>query len=122
MTLPVRLFTLLTTLAVLLTGVIPQGWMPTTGNDGKVLLVLCTGDGPVEQWVDLDPSDPIRDDTDQRVPCPFSGLTTDVSLPLAGDVILLTALIQPLWVHRDFTHRSAGFYPHYDARAPPISS
>jgi len=122
MRLPIRLFTLLTTLALLLTGAIPQGWMPAMGNDGKVLLVLCTGEGTVEQWVDLDPSDPIHDDTDHRVMCPFAGLTADVDLPAVGAILPFVASIRPRWTHRDFTHRSAGFHSRYDARAPPVFS
>ncbi|WP_254441335.1 DUF2946 domain-containing protein [Ruegeria atlantica] len=122
MTLPLRLFALLTTLALLLTGVIPQGWMPTMGNDGKVLLVLCTGEGTVEQWVDLNPDDPRHDDTDERAMCPFAGLTADVALTTVGDTMPFEATIQPRWVHHDFTHRSAGFYARYDARAPPVFS
>ncbi|CUK15061.1 hypothetical protein RUE5091_03833 [Ruegeria denitrificans] len=120
MNLPVRFFTLLTTLALLLTGVFPQGWMPAMGNDGKVLLVLCTSDGMVEQWVDLEPRGPMHDDTDNRPLCPFVGLTADVDLPTIESIIPFTASIQPRWVHRDFTHRNAGFYARYDARAPPF--
>ncbi|MEX0285146.1 MAG: DUF2946 domain-containing protein [Paracoccaceae bacterium] len=119
---PVRLLTLLTTLALLATGVIPQGWMPTMGDDGKVLLVLCTGDGIVEQWVNLDPDDPVHEDTDTRTMCPFAGLTADVDLPLIGGIVPYGATIQPRWVHQDFTHRSAGFHTRYDARAPPFFS
>ncbi|MES0827487.1 DUF2946 domain-containing protein [Ruegeria sp. SCP11] len=122
MSLPIRLFALLTTLALLLTGAIPQGWMPAMGNDGKVLLVLCTGEGTVEQWVDLDPSEPIHDEGDQRTMCPFAGLSADITFPTIGSIIPFAASIQPRWAHRDFTHRSAGFYARYDARAPPAFS
>ncbi|SLN56456.1 DUF2946 family protein [Ruegeria meonggei] len=122
MTLSLRLLTLLTVLALLLTGAIPQGWMPTMGDDGKVLLVLCTGEGTVEQWVDLDPDDPIHDNTDERAMCPFAGLTADVDFPSVGAITPFTATIQPRWTHLEFTHRSAGFHARYDARAPPLFS
>ncbi|MCG7522257.1 DUF2946 domain-containing protein [Ruegeria sp. Ofav3-42] len=117
-----RLFPLLTLLALLLTSAIPQGWMPAMGNDGKVLLVLCTGEGTVEQWVDLDPDDPVHDDTDSRIMCPFAGMTADINLPSVGEIVPFTAPIQARWTHRDFTHRSAGFYTRYDARGPPLIS
>ena len=117
-----RIFPLLTLLALLLTSAIPQGWMPAMGNDGKVLLVLCTGEGTVEQWVDLDPSDPVHDDTDSRAMCPFAGLTADIDLPAVGSIVPFTASVLPRWTHLDFTHRSAGFYTRYDARGPPLFS
>ncbi|WP_152563327.1 DUF2946 domain-containing protein [Ruegeria halocynthiae] len=119
MILAARFFTLLTALALLATAAIPQGWMPAMGDDGKVLLVLCTGEGAVEQWVDLDPADPVHDDTDQRIMCPFAGLTADAELPAVGLIVPFDASIQPRWTHRDFTHRSAGFHARYDARGPP---
>ncbi|WP_170334051.1 DUF2946 domain-containing protein [Ruegeria arenilitoris] len=122
MSLPVHLFAVLTTLAIALTGTIPQGWMPAKNTDGKVLLVLCTGEGTVEQWVDLDAEDPIHDEVDQRIMCPFAGLTTNVDLPTVGAILPFGASIQPRWSHRDFTHRSAGFHSRYDARAPPVFS
>ncbi|WP_170419424.1 DUF2946 domain-containing protein [Ruegeria atlantica] len=117
-----RLFPVLTLAAIVLTSAIPQGWMPAMGSDGKVLLVICTGEGTVEQWVDLDPDGPVHDDTDSRTLCPFAGLTSDAQLPLVGATIPFAAVIQPRWVHRDFTHRSAGFYARYDARGPPFFS
>ncbi len=117
-----RIFPILTLLAIVLTGAIPQGWMPAMGSDGKVLLVICTGDGTVEQWVDLNPGDPVHDDTDSRAMCPFAGLTADTHLPSVGEIVPFAAKIQPRWIHRDFTHRSAGFYARYDARGPPIFS
>lgn len=115
-------FSVLTVLAVLVTGSIPQSWMPAMGNDGKVLLVLCSGAGAVEEWVDLDGEDPVHDDTDERVLCPFAGLTADLGVPAVGDIIPFVTPIKPRWSQRDFTHRSAGFYPHYDARGPPVFS
>lgn len=117
-----RIFPFLTLLALMLTSAIPQGWMPAMGGDGKVLLVICTGEGTVEQWVDLDPDGPMHDDTDLRAMCPFAGLTADIHLPSVGATVPFAATIQPHWDHRDFTHRSAGFYARYDARGPPIFS
>ena len=49
-----RLPSLLVVIALAVAGLIPAGWMPGTAQDGKVLLVICTGTGPVETWVDLD--------------------------------------------------------------------
>ncbi|WP_254439291.1 DUF2946 domain-containing protein [Ruegeria arenilitoris] len=117
-----RIFPVLTVIALVLTSAIPQGWMPAMGSDGKVLLVICTGEGTVEQWVDLNTDEPVHDDTDQRILCPFAGLSSDIVLPSVGAVVPFAASIQPRWNHRDFTHRSAGFYTRYDARAPPLFS
>ncbi|WP_170332187.1 DUF2946 domain-containing protein [Ruegeria arenilitoris] len=117
-----RILGVLTLLALAITGAIPQGWMPARGHDGKILLVLCTGEGTVEQWVDLDPSDPIHDETDERVMCPFAGLTADATVPEHKVILPFEMPIQPRWSHEDFTHRSAGFFARYDARAPPLHS
>ncbi len=119
MTLILRVFSVLTLLALLAISAIPQGWMPAQGNDGKILLVLCTGEGTVEQWVDLDPDDPIHDEHDTRSMCPFGGLTADANLPGFESIIPADFQLQPRWDHSDFTHRSAGFYARYDARGPP---
>lgn len=119
MTLILRAIGALILLAVLTTGAIPQGWMPAQGNDGKILLVLCTGEGTVEQWVDLDADQPVHDDSDTRIMCPLAGLTADASIPGITMVIPADFHIQSRWDHSDFTHRSAGFYTRYDARGPP---
>ncbi|MES0863247.1 DUF2946 domain-containing protein [Ruegeria sp. SCPT10] len=119
MTLILRAIGALTLLALLTTGAIPQGWMPAQDNNGKILLVLCTGEGTVEQWVDLDADEPVHDDGDTRIMCPFAGLTADANIPSYSVIIPADLHIQPRWDHSDFTHRSAGFYTRYDARGPP---
>lgn len=114
-----RLLSLVTLLALVATGAIPQGWMPTQGKDGKLLLVICTGEGAVEQWVDLDPSDPMHDETDRRSECSFAGLFADVHVPNSGALKHLDFPVQLRWAHAELTRRSAGFHARYDARAPP---
>lgn len=117
-----RLLALLTITTLALASAIPQGWMPTAGTDGKVLLVICTGDGPTERWVDLDQDHPPHDDTDSRMPCPFAA-TADSSFN-QPDLLILTvaAPLSARWNHEDFTHRSAGMHWRYDARGPPTLS
>lgn len=119
MTPGVRFFSLLTLLAVLVTGAIPQGWMPSMSRDGKMLLVICVGEETIERWVDTDGDSPLHDSEDERVMCPFSGLAADVELPSINTVTAFTPALRPRWSQRDFTHRSAGFYARYDARGPP---
>ena len=119
MTLILRAIGALTVLALLTTGAIPQGWMPAQNIDGKILLVLCTGEGTVEQWVDLDADEPVHDDSDTRAMCPFAGLTAGVDIPGITMIVPADFHIQSRWDHSDFTHRSAGFYTRYDARGPP---
>ncbi|WP_372571693.1 DUF2946 domain-containing protein [Ruegeria jejuensis] len=113
-----RLVICLTLIALALSSFIPQGWMPA-GSGDKMLLVLCVGDGTVERWVDLDDSDPLHDETDERMPCAYGALHSAELLPDTRPVLLLASTQTERWSHADFTHRSAGFYARYDARGPP---
>lgn len=122
MTWGTRILGLLAVLAVLMSGTIPQGWMPASSSGGKILLVLCTGDGTVEQWIDPSSGEPVHNDADERPACPFAGLGSDVLLAVVGHALPTTAPMRPRWSQRDFTHRSAGFHARYDARAPPFTS
>lgn len=109
-------------LAVIAAGMIPAGWMPGMGDDGKVLLVLCTADGVQEQWVDLDGSPSAEPEDMNASGCPFSGLNPDADLP----AFALARTIEPAqaakWARAEFTRRSAGFDWRYDARGPPALS
>ncbi|WP_282095853.1 DUF2946 domain-containing protein [Epibacterium ulvae] len=118
-----RLSSFLLLIALAVAGMIPAGWMPETGEDGRILLVLCTDDGVVEQWVNLgddeasDPhssGDPMEDRS-----CPFVALNGMAALD--GDVSLINpaTLLTARWGDQPFTHTSAGFYTRYDARGPP---
>ncbi len=118
-----RLSSFLVVIALAVAGMIPAGWMPTAGEDGRMLLVICTSDGTVEQWVDLDtddnhtPADPMEDRS-----CPFGALGTHIVLndtPL--DIIDQSAPLMARWADQPFTHASAGFYTRYDARGPPAT-
>ncbi|MCA2007775.1 DUF2946 family protein [Tritonibacter mobilis] len=113
-------------LAILIAGLIPAGWMPVTAHDGKVLLVLCTGNGPEERWVDLDEGTPAHgeheEDESASRNCPFAAqpqlaahTATQLPLPLMGPE-------RDLWYRAPFTHHSAGFHWRYDARGPPALS
>ncbi len=119
---------LLGLLAVLLAGMIPSGWMPVVAQEsGKVLLVLCTSDGPQERWVDLDagldadPS-PTHEDHQGDRSCPFAAMPA-LPAPLALQLPLpLMGPEQDLWYRAPFTHHTAGYYWRYDARGPPALS
>lgn len=118
-----RLLSYLVLGAVAAAGLIPVGWMPAQGHDGKVLLVICTGTGPVEAWVDLDgggghaPAEQMDDRS-----CPFAALAA-VAAPSGSLVGLnLNAPLADRWSREAFTHASAGFHWRYDARGPPALS
>lgn len=122
-----KLSSYLVLIALAVAGMIPRGWMPTHGEDGKILMVICTGEGVVEQWVDLgidaDEDAPAHSDTHEGDRgCPFAALTH------VADLLGETALPMDLapkrspWAHELFTHASAGFHWRYDARGPPTLS
>ncbi|OIQ27634.1 MAG: DUF2946 domain-containing protein [Alphaproteobacteria bacterium MedPE-SWcel] len=99
--------------------------MPFAGDDGKVLLVLCTEDGSQERWVDLgEPQqEPPHGNTgDGPGGCPFALHMPVVTHSSVGIPVPLMGPEQDLWLRRPFTHHSAGFYWHYDARGPPAFS
>jgi hypothetical protein len=50
---------------ILVTSLLPQGWMPHRGADDRLTLVLCTTDGPQEISVALSDGD-ARDPADHR--------------------------------------------------------
>ena len=118
-----QLSLVLTLMALTVAGMIPVGWMPSAQTDGKVLLVLCTPDGIQETWVDLDGDDPNHapEHEDQRV-CPFSALNVAAITAHAKDALPVEYRISALWAREPFTHHTAGFHWHYDARGPPALS
>lgn len=82
------------TCALLLRILIPAGWMPDTGIDGRVRITLCTSTGLVEAYVDrdgtlLDKSSKSEPRTDQ--PCSFAalGIAVDPPMPAAIAIPLL---------------------------------
>ncbi|MGR3620697.1 DUF2946 domain-containing protein [Pseudophaeobacter sp.] len=119
-----RLLSYLMMLAILAVGLIPAGWMPAHGSDGKVLLVICTTDGVEERWIDLGEGVPAPTGGGQmedRI-CPFSALSASATLPAGGLALTLKAPVTDRWSHEGFTHHTAGFHWRYDARAPPALS
>lgn len=118
-----RLVPYLGLLAILIAGLVPAGWMPMSAQDGKMLLVLCTGDGPQEMWVELDDYTPAHEEDDHgNRHCPFAShpplaahQAVELPLPLMGPE-------RDLWFRAPFTHHPAGFHWRYDARGPPALS
>ena len=107
-------------LSLTLASAIPQGWMPVIGADERILLVICTDEGPQERWVDLnEPSPPPHEQTDERHICAFAGHGVQAMMPTADAVQILPRTMTARWHRATFTHRSAGFLPRYDARGPP---
>ncbi|MCL6283599.1 DUF2946 domain-containing protein [Ruegeria sp. 2012CJ41-6] len=113
-----RLVICLTLIALALSSAIPQGWMPAGAGD-RMLLVLCTGNGTVERWVDLDGDDPLHEETEERISCAFGTMQTAGLLSDSRVVTLLPSMLTERWATAGFTHRSAGFHARYDARGPP---
>lgn len=119
-----RLSSYLLLIALAVAGMIPSGWMPTVGTDGKVLMVICTSEGDVEQWVDLgdDTSPHDGEDHDGDRICPFAALSQTAMLTESPALPLDLSLRRSPWAHAAFTHHSAGFHWRYDARGPPALS
>jgi hypothetical protein len=121
-----RLSSYLVVIALAVAGLIPAGWMPSAGQDGKILLVICTPDGVQETWVDL----ALGDSGDGHAPaeqmedrsCPFSALGAVATLPENLIGLDLDAPITGRWSREAFTHHTAGFHWRYDARGPPALS
>ncbi len=68
----------------LLLTLVPAAVMPTRAADGTIMLVLCTGDGPVEMAVDLGQT---PDDSTAMQRCQWaahaaSAVLPDIDLPL----------------------------------------
>ncbi|WP_323775776.1 DUF2946 family protein [Leisingera sp.] len=118
-----RLPSMLVVIALAVAGLIPSGWMPASAQDGKVLLVICTGTGPVETWVDLDGGvDHVPTEQMEDRSCPFAALAAVALLPDHLIDLGLNAPLEDRWSREAFTHHSAGFHWRYDARGPPALS
>lgn len=119
-----RLPSFLAVIALAVAGLVPSGWMPGTGQDGKVLLVICTGTGPVETWVDLDGGGDDHAPTEQMEDrsCPFAALGAVALLPQNLIDLDLNEPLGDRWSREAFTHHTAGFHWRYDARGPPALS
>ena len=114
-----RFFVVLPLIAL---AVFPAGVMPTQGSDGEMVLVLCTGDGPM--LMTLDPTT----GTFQKAPpsspksvCDWAMAQAGVSLPAAITLpVPPQTLVRaaPALASLDFrpTHDPRGIY----ARGPPF--
>ena len=87
MMLLMRVISVLTLVAVMVSGAIPMGWMPTRSSDGAILMVICTGDGPVERWINPGEDAPDHNETDERSACPYGGVNLATQLPEVGTVL-----------------------------------
>ena len=118
-----RSINLIALLALTVVSAVPQGWMLGNDASGEMLLVLCTGDGPKQVWIDMGDTPPAdHDQQDELMPCPFSGIGVSDIPAFAQIAILLQKPLPTPWAQSDFIHRSAGFYTRYDARGPPTFS
>ncbi len=128
-----RAFTALL-LAVVLCGklLVPSGWMPVS-TQGGLTIMLCSGDGPAEAWVDdagklhqgHKPGDgPKSSDHDGKDPCPYGALTAPVDTPaavaLAARLAPTAPVIQPLTKAIAVGHGLAA--PPPPSTGPPVSA
>ena len=116
-----RIASALLLVVLVLASSVPRGWMPATTTDGKMVLVICTPDGIVEQLVDLGDDHTPNEQMDDRS-CPFGSASPTALTPAPVIVFTLASPMTARWQHRDFTHHSAGFDWRYDARGPPTLS
>lgn len=76
-------------LAVLLAGrlIVPTGWMPVRTSEGGFTIMLCSGSGPAEGWIDntgqLHKGHKPQGQSESKDPCPFGAITAAVTLPAA---------------------------------------
>lgn len=106
-----RLAVMLAALALALRILIAPGFMPVTAADGRIVLSLCTGHGPVEMAVPGKAPQPAHKTHD---PCPYGALAAaplTPETPLLAAVAPLAPVIQAL---RPMAER-----PHLGAPAPP---
>ena len=113
-----RFFVVLPLLAL---GVFPAGVMPTQGSDGEMVLVLCTGDGPMLMTLDpttgtlqkAQPSSP-KSVCDWAIAQAGVTLPAAITLPVPPQTLVRAA---PALASLDFrpTHDPRGIY----ARGPP---
>ncbi len=96
-----RLALLLVAAALFMRAAIPGGWMPAADTDGLVRIVLCTGMGEAEAWLDADGN--VRKDKPENAPktdspCTFAALAQSfapapvIALPVRFAAFVLPAL------------------------------
>jgi hypothetical protein len=96
-----RLALLLVAAALFMRAAIPGGWMPAADTDGLVRIVLCTGMGEAEAWLDADGNvqkDKPAGEPKTDSPCTFAALAQAfapapvVALPVRFAVLILPTL------------------------------
>ena len=85
-------------LAVLLAGrlVVPTGWMPVRTDSGGFSIMLCSGTGPTEGWIDsagqLHKGHKPAGQSESKDPCPFGAITAALTLPVVAALAPLAPL------------------------------
>jgi hypothetical protein len=85
-----RLLLTFALVAVLVRGIIPTGWMPST--DRAFAITVCTGTASETVWLDmkgaLHKQDPAKKERDTKSePCTFAGMAVASGLPIMPTVI-----------------------------------
>lgn len=97
-------------LALAVRMVVPAGWMPSfTG--GKASIMLCTGAGMVEAWVDADgkihKQSPVKKGANDQ-PCAFAGLIGAADAPQFTHVVVTPLFAPQSSPHLDVTGVAIG--------------
>jgi hypothetical protein len=87
-------------LAVVLLGrmLVPAGWMPVQASGEGFAIVLCSGDGPVQAWIDgagklhKGKHSDGKSGGEPKDPCPFGALTAPLNLVAPLEVATLAPL------------------------------
>ena len=113
-------------LAFLVKALVPVGFMPGEGTDGKIEIVICTGQGAVTQLVDISHS-PYNDDehskdehqdSSSRQTCPYAPvLAQDVNTFVPAS---LPAVYPELFSFRVLSEKQNTLNRSYNAQAPPV--
>jgi hypothetical protein len=113
-----RFFGWLLTLPFVILSLIPAAVMPMRGTDGTMVLVLCTGDGPVETVVTLAGGD---DAPDLQPRCDWAASTAAALLPDIAPVPRPIAFARAALPPPALTHTSAHHPSGMLARGPPTT-
>lgn len=106
----------------------PPGLMLTQGEDGEIVMALCSGNGPTRMWLDPEtgkwsheaPGDPQSVETGADCnPTAFAAATLPPSTETHLAPLALTGARQPRPLERFAAHPPTGPPP---ARAPPLSA
>lgn len=109
-------------LALLLQALIPVGYMPSFGNDGKITMVICAGSTVKTVTIDTNNENGHTQDDDAGKTCPYAPVNTAAN-DLGSSVVLAAIDIAANNVlFADDTMRTDIRLVRQSPRAPPVLS